>query len=206
METTSPDHHLTKISNWPELLIIAGGLLMALLWPLFTALHGPTSFNQDNHFLGQDPLFWGMLMSAPASLMISVGLIARYPLLARVEPKAKVGFVLLLVGLVISATVDLITISLGPPFMVPLMAIGCLLLGTSHRKKDLLPKTSWRILLFLAILMTLAVLSFLIPLEVLDRYDGYRLYGILTNLLFGLGWVVFGLSLWRDNRKKEKSI
>jgi hypothetical protein len=54
--------------------------------------------------------------------------------------------------------------------------------------------------------MTLAVLSFLIPLEVLDRYDGYRLYGILTNLLFGLGWVVFGLSLWRDNRKKEKSI
>jgi hypothetical protein len=202
METTSLDHHPSKISNWPELLMIVGGLLMAALWPLFTILHGPTSFNQDNYFLGRDPLFWGMLMSAPASLMIAFGLIARYPLLARVDRKANIGLVLLLIGLIFSALVDLITVSLGPPFMVPLMAIGCLLLGASHRKKEVLPKTSWRTLLFLGILMTLAVLSFFIPIEVLDQYYGYRIYGVLTNLLFGLGWAVFGLSLWRDNRRK----
>ncbi len=135
METTSLDQHSSKISNWPELLMIVSGLLMAILWPLFTILHGPTSFNRDGHFLGQDPLFWGMVMSAPASLMIALGLIARYPLLARVDRKARIGFRLLLVGLVISALVNLITVSLGPPFMVPLIAIGCLLLGTSHRKR-----------------------------------------------------------------------
>ena len=206
MEMTSLEHHPSKVSNWPELLMIVGGLLMAVLWPLFTVLHGPTSFNRDQHFLGRDPLFWGMLMSAPASLMIAFGLIARYPLLARVDRKAKFGFVLLLVGLVISATVDLITVSLGPPFMVPLIAIGCLLLGVSHRKKDILPNPSWRMLLFLGILMTLAVLSFFIPIEVLDRYYGYRIYGILTNLLFGLGWAVFGLSLWSNKRQNVKSI
>jgi len=204
MVSTKCIHHfVSQESVWPNLFIIVGGLLMAALWPLFTFLHGPTSFNRDGHFLGQDPLFWGMLMSAPASLMIAFGLIARYPFLARVDRKADVGFVLLLGGLVISALVDLITVSLGPPFMVPLMAIGCLLLGASHRKKEGLPKTGWRMLLFLGILMTLAVLSFFIPIEVLDQYYGYRIYGILTILLFGLWWAVFGLSLWRDNRRKS---
>lgn len=75
METTSFEHRPFKNLNWPELLMIIGGWLMAVLWPLFTILHGPTSFNQDRHFLGRDPLFWGMLMSAPASLMIAFGLI-----------------------------------------------------------------------------------------------------------------------------------
>ena len=39
--------------------IIGGGLIMIALGPLFTALHGPTSVNEDGHWLGQDPLFWG---------------------------------------------------------------------------------------------------------------------------------------------------
>lgn len=47
--------------------------------------------------------------------------------------------------------------------------------------------------------MTIAFLSFFIPIDVLDRHYGYRIYGILTNLLFGLGWAAFGLSL-RSNK------
>ncbi len=36
-----------------------------------------------------------------------------------------------------------------------------------------------------------------IPLETLDTFQWYRLYGILSNALFGLGWVVFGAMLAR---------
>ncbi len=37
----------------------------------------------------------------------------------------------------------------------------------------------------------------LIPLETLDTFQWYRLYGLLSNVLFGLGWVVFGVGLAR---------
>lgn len=31
--------------------------------------------------------------------------------------------------------------------------------------------------------------------DLLDRIDGYRIYGLVANVLFGLGWIVLGLSL-----------
>lgn len=45
--------------------------------------------------------------------------------------------------------------------------------------------------------MSGAFLMNVIPLETLDTFQWYRLYGILSNALFGLGWVVFGAMLAR---------
>jgi hypothetical protein len=49
----------------------------------------------------------------------------------------------------------------------------------------------------MGLLLSAAFAMNLIPLETLDTFQWYRLYGILSNLLFGLGWVVFGVSLAR---------
>jgi len=187
--------NILSVSNWPNLVIIIGGLLMAVLWLLFTKLHGPTSFNRDGHWLGGDPLFWGMMMSAPASILISLGLVGHYRLLAGdVNRMARIGFVLTIIGLVIPALVDFATISLGPPLLLPLLAIGLIMLGSAHREPGNLSQIGQRILLFLGILLAVAFLSFFIPTDVLDQYNGYRIYGILVNFLFGVGWVVFGAS------------
>jgi len=35
------------IPVWPGLALIAGGVIHVALWPIFTTLHGPTSFNED---------------------------------------------------------------------------------------------------------------------------------------------------------------
>jgi hypothetical protein len=185
--------NVSSVSKWPNLVIIMGGLLMAVLWLLFTKLHGPTSFNRDGHWLGGDPLFWGMMMSAPASILISLGLVGHYHLLAGdVNRMARTGFVLTIIGLVIPALVDFATISLGPPLFLPLLAIGLLMLGSARREPANLSQTSQRMLLFLGMLLVIAILSFFISTDVLDQYNGYRIYGILVNFLFGIGWVVFG--------------
>ena len=190
--------HVSTDSNWPNQVIIIGGFLMAVLWLLFTKLHGPTSFNRDGHWLGGDPLFWGMMMSAPASILISLGLVGHYRLLAGDASRmARIGFVLVMIGLVIPALVDFATVALGPPLLLPLLAIGLLMLSFARREPGDLPRTSQRILLLLGVLPAIAVLSFFIPTEVLDQYNGYRIYGILANFIFGAGWVVFGVSLKR---------
>jgi hypothetical protein len=49
----------------------------------------------------------------------------------------------------------------------------------------------------MGLLLSAAFLMNLVPLETLDRFQWYRLYGILSNVLFGLGWVVFGVGLAR---------
>jgi len=193
------NNSVTNTSSWPNLVIILGGLLMAALWLLFTSLHGPTSFNKDGHFLGQDPLFWGMMMSAPASLLISLGLLAQYRLLAEdVSRKARSGFVLIIIGLVMPAIVDILTVSLGPPLLIPLFALGAFLLVSAHQKTGALPQKAQQMLWFIGVLLVLGTLSFFIPIEVLDQYQGYRIYGVLVNLLFGLAWAMFGYNMWRD--------
>jgi hypothetical protein len=192
--------NVSSVSNWPNLVIIMGGLLMAVLWLLFTKLHGPTSFNRDGHWLGGDPLFWGMMMSAPASILISLGLVGHYRLLAGdVSHKARIGFMLVMIGLVVPALVDFVTVALGPPLLLPLLAIGLLMLGLARREPGNLPQTCQQILLLLGVLLAVAALSFFIPTDVLDQYNGYRIYGILVNFIFGGSWVVFGVSLAKIN-------
>ncbi len=122
------DSSVSESRSWPNLALIAGGLLMVPMWVRFTTLHGPTSFNEDGHWLGQGAIFWGGMMGL-ASLLIVIGVYG-------------------------------------------------------HR----------------ALLVSAAFLMNAIPQETLDRFQWYRLYGILSNVLFGLGWVVFGASLARKQR------
>ena len=39
--------------------------------------------------------------------------------------------------------------------------------------------------------------------HVLDEIHGYRIYGAVANVLFGVGWILFGLSLVTRRRMGE---
>lgn len=192
----------SKSFDWPNLVIMIGGLLMVVLWPLYINLHGPTSFSLNGHWLGQGPEFWGSIMEGPASLLIALGLFGDYSLLAgRADRKARIGFILIMIGLVGTAVADLVLLAIVPPFLSPLVAIGLILIAVSHREDPNFPKSalyaSWgmSVLLLFSFFWTL-----LLPMDVFDQLYGYVVFGVTANLLFGVGWIVFGVSLWRRKR------
>lgn len=191
------------VSNWPNVVMVVGGVLMATLWLLYINLHGPTSFDQNGRFLGGGPLFWGMMMNAPASILFALGLVGNYRLLTKDAGRlAQVGLVLALLGLVIPAVIDFVMVAIGPPLLMPLTIIGLILVAVANRQNRTLPKIAQRTLLGLGILLLLALPMFLIPLDIFDQIEGYRIYGILAHLLFGAGWVLLGVSLMRWQEAK----
>jgi hypothetical protein len=182
--------------RWPGLTMIAGGALMIVLWPFYTRLHGPTSVDEQGALLGQGTEFWGGMMEGPSLLLIALGLAGSYaPLTGQGGRKARVGFVLALIALSIPALVNLATLSVWPPLLAPVLGIGLVLIAAGNRA---LPGLIGVVLVALALLAFFAFLWLaLVRPDVLDRIDGYRIYGIGANVLFGLGWVLLGASLLR---------
>jgi len=172
---------------------------MVLMWARFTTLHGPTSFNEDGHWLGGSSIFWGGMMSV-ASLLIVLGLYGHRILLAgRGGRLARIGYWLAMIGLGVPAVVELAVRAAMPPILMPLAAAGLILLATAHRLDPSLPTASRVALLAIGILLGVAFLMVVaIPLETFDSIQGYRLYGVLSNVFFGLGWMMFGVSLARN--------
>ena len=185
--------------SWPNVALSAGGLLMVPMWVRYTSLHGPTSFDEDGHWLGQGPGFWGSMM-APAMLLIVLGVYGQRALLVgRSRRIARLGYWLTVIGLGVPAVLDLSVREVVPPFLMPLAALGLILLAAAHRHDPALP-IACRVALFaMGILLSAAFLMNAIPLETLDTFQWYRLYGIQSNVLFGLGWVIFGASLARSS-------
>lgn len=169
---------------------------MVPLWVRFTTLHGPTSFNDDGHWLGQGAIFWGGTMGF-AGLLIAIGVYGHRALLEVGGRSALIGFWLALVGLGIPALADIAFRAAVPPFLMPLAATGLILLAAAHRHDPALPITARVALPVMGLLLSAAFLMNVVPQETLDRFQWYRLYGVLSNVLFGLGWVVFGVSLAR---------
>lgn len=178
------------------LLMMVGGAIMIALWPLFTGLHGPTSYNEDRRFLGQDPLFWGAMMEGPSSLLIAAGLALLSPVLWDGAARAaRIGYVLLLVSLVVPGVIDLLILATVPPLLYPLEAAGLLLLARAARVDQ-----RWvrGVLGVMAALLLATMSSVLVPMEDWDAVNGYRIHGILANVCVGLGWVAVGAALTRQ--------
>lgn len=185
--------------HWPNLVMTIGGLLMAALWPLYISLHGPTSFNLNGHWLGQGPEFWGSMMEGPANLLIALGLLGHYSLLAgRAGRKARVGFRLIMIGLVVTGVADLAMLAIVPPLLSPLVAIGLILVVLSHRANPSFPKPGQYAFWTMGVLLLFSFFwTMLLPTHVFDRMNGYVVFGVTANMLFGLGWIGFAASLWR---------
>ena len=177
--------------------MIAGGALSAGLWPIYTSLHGPTSVDQQGELLGMDTLFWGSMMEGPSGLLIALGLAASYTrLTSRAGRTARVGFALTMVGALVPALVNLAILAVMPPLLAPLFGVGVILIAVANRTGSSLTRFSRRALVGLGMVLIVAFLwALLVRPDMIDRIDGYRIYGLVANVLFGVGWVLFGASL-----------
>ncbi len=190
---------------WASLAIIAGGLLMAVLWFRYITLHGPTTFDEEGYWLGHGTEFWGSMMSAPSSLLIALGLFGHYSLLTgHAGRRARIGFVLIMIGLVVPSLLELAILAIAPPMLAPVTAIGLLLLVMDRGTRASLPRAARATLFLLVLLLTVSLLIAVIPEDTYDRIDAYRLYGIAAHVLYGAGWVVFGASLLRAERSSGR--
>lgn len=192
------NEHDSRLERWAGLAFIAGGLLMMALWIVYTYVHGPTSYDETQPVLGRTTLFWGMLLSAPPNLLVALGLAFLYPLLAQGASRmARIGYILAMTGLIVPAVIDLIIGAIGPPFFVPVLSLGLILLAMGSRYSTRASRQSLNLLMLIGILQGIAFALALIPLEVSDPFGGYRIYGIFAHFLTGIGWIVLGVGLWR---------
>ncbi len=155
--------------------------------------------------LGMDSLFWGSMMEGPSSLLVALGLGGSYTLLTGGTGRmGRVGFVLIMIGLVIPGLVDIAVLAVMAPLFSPVLAVGLILVAVGSRVRSTLPRVSRLVLVGLGMTQLFAFLwTLAVPLDVLDRIDGYRIYGIVANVLFGLGWIVFGISLLALDRNLQ---
>ena len=168
------------------------------LWLVFTTVHGPTSFNEDNVTFGLGMHSWGLLLGVIPNALVAGGLwLTRSALLVGGGRAAKLGYGLLLVGLLASAGLDLLWGALGPPLMLPVIAAGLLILALAPRSGDGTPRATRAILLGLGVLLAVAFGWALTPLDVFDRVGGYRIYGVMAHLLAGLCWALIGATILR---------
>lgn len=185
--------------TWPvsrvRTLISLGGTLMIPFWVVFISLHGPTSFDQGGRLWGHGPLVWGSITTAP-NLLIAAGLWgARRRLYAPAGRMARMGYVLVLIGLTVPALVNLATLTLGPPLLLPVEAIGLVMLALGSRRSPLFPRAHRRALFGLGVLLFLGFLWALAPIDYSDGVQGYGIFGIMTSVLRGAGWMIVGLTV-----------
>lgn len=91
--------------HWSSLAIVAGGVLMVVLWTIFTNMHGPTSFDENRFVLDRGTLFWGRWLGGLPNLFVALGLLTLLSLV--ITRLARTGYILTLFGLVVPALLDL---------------------------------------------------------------------------------------------------
>jgi hypothetical protein len=179
-------------------LLIAGGLVAVPLWLVFTVVHGPTSFNENNVTLGLDMHAWGLLLGVIPNALVAAGLwLGRSALLADGGHAARIGFGLLLLAVVVSAAHELVSRALGPPILLPFIAAGAVVLALAPRHGTAPGQRIRAALLGLGLLLGVAFVWALTPLDTFDRVGGYRIYGVMAHLLGGLGWALLGYLVTR---------
>lgn len=185
--------------------MIAGGALNIALWPIYTTMHGPGSVDQGGEFLGIGTLFWGSMMEGPSGMLIALGLAGSYGrLTASGRRMARVGYVLTMIGVVIPALINLAILAVMPPLLAPISAAGLILIALASRGSASLTRFSQLVLWALGIVLLWSFLWLLaIRPSVLDEIHGYRIYGAVANVLFGAGWILFGVSLVTRGRIAE---
>lgn len=204
-ETLADQPIIVRQARWPSVAMIVGGAVMIALWPIYTTLHGPTSVNQGGELLGRDPLFWGAMMEGPPLLLMAAGLFGSRRLLTETGGrKTRVGLVLALIALVIPALANLAILAVWPPLLAPLLGVGLILLGSGQPDGGALRRPTKVVLIGMGITQVFSFLwALVVRPDVIDQINGYRIAGVVANVLFGLGWIVLGVSLLHANQPSE---
>lgn len=194
-ETVTERPTIDQQSRWPSLAMIVGGAVMIAIWPVFTTLHGPTSVNAGGEFLGFDPEFWSAMMEGPSLLLMAAGLFgSRRRFTDNASRGARIGLVLSLIGLVVPAIANLVVLAVWPPLLAPLLGAGLIMIARGQRGDPTTSGFAQRVLVLMGVTQIFGFFWFLLVRpDVLDQIGGYRIYGVVANVLFGLGWLLLGV-------------
>lgn len=190
-----------QVRTWTGLIFVIAGLLMIILWVIFTTVHGPTSFDRKGEMLGRSTFFWGSMLSGVPNLLLVLGLFgARGYLGATANRLSKAGFIVTIFGLFVPAAADLAAGSMGPPLLVPLVGLGLFLLAVANRNISERGIPTMNILAALGSLQLIASGWGFLPRALSNQIFGYRVYGVLAYLLFGAGWMLLGDRIIRTQK------
>ena len=91
--------------------------------------------------------------------------------------------------------IDVLILATVPPLLYPLEAAGLVLLAWAAPVP-----AGWArgVLVGMAALLLATMWSVFVTLEEWDSVYGYRIHGIVANVLVGLGWVAVGAALLRQ--------
>lgn len=183
---------------WACIALIAGGALNVLLWPVFTTLHGPGSVDRQGELLGQGTLFWGAMMEGPSGLLVAAGLAGSAQVLtAGGGRRARIGLRLAVAAVAAPALANLVVLAVVPPLLAPLLAAGLVLVALNRS----LVRPVRGVLAGVAGTLVFGFLwLLLVRPDRLEEIGGYRIYGIVSSVLYGAGWVVLGALLLRLHR------
>lgn len=178
------------------LSIAAGGVLMTLLFIPFTLAHGPTSINEEHVTLGLDMHGWGFAMGVLPNVLIAGGLWHCRDWLAGDRRPARIALTVICVALLLSAAMDLAFRALGPPFSLFILAPATTVVALT-----LPPPTRVRPLMGgLAMCLWFGLVMSLIPMEIQDGFNGYRITGTVMYGAVGLLWAALGLTVALSRR------
>jgi hypothetical protein len=138
------------------------------------------------------------MMEGPSGLLIAAGLAGSAQVLtAGGGTRARVGLRLAVAAAAVPAAADLVLLAVVPPLLGPLLAAGLVLVALNRS----LARTVRVVLAGLAGALALGFLwLLLVRPDLLERIGGYRIYGVVANVLYGVGWVVLGALLLRLDR------
>jgi hypothetical protein len=172
--------------------------MMTLLFIPFTLTHGPTSINEEHVILGLDMHAWGFALGVVPNLLIAGGLWRCRDWLAGDRRSARIALTVICVALLASAAMDLAFRALGPPFSLFILAPA----STAAALTLPLP-TGGRLLIgALAMCLWVGLVMSLIPLEIQDGFNGYRITGTVMYGAVGLLWAAFGLTVALASRRE----
>jgi hypothetical protein len=178
---------------------------MAGLFPVYSILHGPTSFYEQGVWLGLEGQVWGGVMNGVPSLLIASGLLGgRSVVIGHGRRGVRVGYLLTLIALLLPGVLDLALRALTPPVLLPVQAVGLLLVGLGSRQGRGLSARAAGVMAGIGVLLMLAYLVALVPVDVSDRYDGYRVFGLMAYAVVGVAWTIFGISLMVSARRAPR--
>lgn len=171
--------------------LVVGGLVAAAAFVPFTMAHGPTSYNLEHEVLGWDMHNWGFLMGTLPPLLIGAGLWAVECRVAGGRRAASRAVVVMSVAMLLFAAMNAGVRAIGPPVDLFLLAPASVVAAVTTQRRGAI-----RLLLgLLAAAYCAALVLALIPQENSDRFDGYRIFGIVEYAGASLLWTALGATL-----------
>lgn len=179
------------------LALIGGGIAAAVLFVPFTVAHGPTSVNLERQVVGWDMHQWGLVLGTIPPLLVGIGILMGREHIAGGGRASSVALVVMSLTMFLFAAMNLAFRAIGPPFDLAVLAPASVVAALMARRAGA-PRV---VLGLLAVTYCVGLGLGLLPLESLDSFGGYRIFGIITHAGVGMLWAAMGAILLVTGRR-----